>query len=189
MKKTKQLLAIALMCFIIAPVLNSCKKGDEDPFLSLKSRKGRLAGEWTLDSGTLTYTWGTTAYTATFTSSMVTASYAGESYNWMYTERIEFKKDNTFKITVMDDGDLETSEGFWTFMEGYDDVAKRECVVVRITQRQSGGSVVTYSGESMPTDIYRLIRLSNDDMIVDFEGQRMGSEVEMTTGNLTYAKK
>ena len=28
--------------------LTSCKKGDNDPGMSLKGRKGRLAGEWTL---------------------------------------------------------------------------------------------------------------------------------------------
>ncbi|PLX03121.1 MAG: hypothetical protein C0594_10950 [Marinilabiliales bacterium] len=44
----KKLLSIALCVALAIPFFNSCKKGEEDPFLSLKSRKGRLAGEWTV---------------------------------------------------------------------------------------------------------------------------------------------
>lgn len=44
----KVLLAVAAATFLIATP--SCKKGENDPFLSLKSRKARLAGEYTIDS-------------------------------------------------------------------------------------------------------------------------------------------
>ena len=35
---------------IICTTFNSCKKGDEDPFFSLASRKARISGEWQLSS-------------------------------------------------------------------------------------------------------------------------------------------
>lgn len=54
----KVLLAAVAATFLIATP--SCKKGENDPFLSLKSRKARLAGEYTIDSwmqtGTVTNT-------------------------------------------------------------------------------------------------------------------------------------
>lgn len=48
------------MKYIVSLILSSgllffslgCKKGEGDPFLSLKSRKSRLVGEWTIDSWT-----------------------------------------------------------------------------------------------------------------------------------------
>lgn len=44
----KKLVLIVITAAIMIPFFNSCKKGEEDPFLSLKSRDKRLQGEWTL---------------------------------------------------------------------------------------------------------------------------------------------
>ena len=44
-----RLLAIAILVSSLAP-LNGCRKGEEDPFLSLRSRKARIAGTWTATS-------------------------------------------------------------------------------------------------------------------------------------------
>ncbi len=46
MKKTT---ILVLMVATIATTFNSCKKGEDDPFLSLRSRDGRLMREWVLD--------------------------------------------------------------------------------------------------------------------------------------------
>jgi hypothetical protein len=50
MKKTRNVLAAALIAAAIIPTIQSCKKGEGDPFISLKSRKARVAGEWTISS-------------------------------------------------------------------------------------------------------------------------------------------
>lgn len=50
MKKSKYILKLALFLFAIMLVFNSCKKGEDDPFLSLRSRKSRVIGEWTIDT-------------------------------------------------------------------------------------------------------------------------------------------
>src|SRR5688500_17859047 len=33
---------------VTSAVITSCRKGEEDPFLSLASRKSRISGEWTM---------------------------------------------------------------------------------------------------------------------------------------------
>ena len=38
--------AIVLVVVLVGSILPSCKKGEEDPALSFKSRKARLSGEW-----------------------------------------------------------------------------------------------------------------------------------------------
>ena len=106
MKKLNKILVVLMLAVFALPLLNSCKKGEGDPFLSLKSRAGRLKGEWNLASGTETGTWGTDSYTITYTGSMATFAMSGNSNTYMYTEKMEFLKDNVFKSTVMDDGDL-----------------------------------------------------------------------------------
>lgn len=47
---TKHLMSIIAAAAMLIPTLNSCKKGSNDPFLSLRSRKARVAGEWTIAS-------------------------------------------------------------------------------------------------------------------------------------------
>ena len=50
----KKLIVGALSIALLAGGMSSCKKGENDPFLSLKSRKGRMAGEWTVTKLTST---------------------------------------------------------------------------------------------------------------------------------------
>lgn len=49
MKTTTKILATIVISTMVIPVFNSCKKGESDPFLSLRSRKARVVGEWTID--------------------------------------------------------------------------------------------------------------------------------------------
>jgi hypothetical protein len=46
MKSLKPLVILILAVLIIAPFMQSCKKGDGDPFFSIYSRKARVAGDW-----------------------------------------------------------------------------------------------------------------------------------------------
>jgi len=48
MKTLKRISFLALAALFFAPTFQSCKKGEEDPGLSLRSRTARLAGEWTV---------------------------------------------------------------------------------------------------------------------------------------------
>jgi hypothetical protein len=48
MKTTKKLIIALSVAAIVAPTLESCKKGENDPAISLRSRKARVAGEWTV---------------------------------------------------------------------------------------------------------------------------------------------
>ena len=50
MKLNKTLL-IALSILLAIPFFNSCRRGEKDPFLSLKSRNSRISAVWTLESG------------------------------------------------------------------------------------------------------------------------------------------
>lgn len=50
MRKLTNLLVVLSIGALLSPALQSCKKGDEDPALSLRSRKGRLAGDWEVSS-------------------------------------------------------------------------------------------------------------------------------------------
>lgn len=79
MKKVKLSILALLAIAAIAP---SCKKGEEDPGLSLRSRKSRIAGEWSVTSFDITGT-NTTVYVPTVGTTGVT----GYTDTYTYTEK------------------------------------------------------------------------------------------------------
>lgn len=61
--KMKKINLLTLMAAIVAlTTLNSCKQGENDPFLSLRSRDARIKGLWNLESVTGKYTKHVTTY-------------------------------------------------------------------------------------------------------------------------------
>ncbi|MEI7978592.1 MAG: hypothetical protein WCI53_07090 [Bacteroidota bacterium] len=48
MKLTKIMLAVIIIAATITTILPSCQKGDDDPIISLKTRKDRFTNTWTL---------------------------------------------------------------------------------------------------------------------------------------------
>ena len=182
---------IVFLCFIlIIPFINSCKKGDEDPFISLRSRESRLKGKWKLTSGTVTLNQNSVITTKTFTESMVTVTTNGQSTIYTHTEDLEFLKDNVFKATKMNDNNIETDEGFWTFIDGNGNgISDKECVVLRFTSVITGGNIQTYTGDEMPINIIRLKKLSNKELIIEIDGSTIYSSTSTTTLIKTYDKE
>jgi len=189
MKKVNKFFAILMLVILATPLLNSCKKGPDDPFISLRSRAGRLKGEWNLTSGTETETSGGSTYTETYTGTIVTVTSGGLSSSHAHTEDIQFLKGNAFTSTILDDAQTTICQGFWAFMDGYDDVKNKECVVVRLSSQISGGSVTTYTGDDMPSYVLRLDKLSGSELIIESNGSTIGSSTDTDTSTKTYAKK
>lgn len=191
MKNTNKFLILLLVAFMAMPVMNSCtKKGDDDPGLSLKSRKSRLTGEWNLQSGTETFVSGGNSVNVTYNGTTATASTGGQTITVSYTEKSEFKKDNTFITTIMNDGNITINEGFWAFMDGYDDMKDQECIVLRTSKTTNPQGVTIYTGDKMPSTVMRFRRLSNKEAIIDSDGtQTSGGSTVTTTSTKTYTKK
>jgi hypothetical protein len=49
MNKIKKILAAFMLITMVSTMFTSCKKGTDDPVVSLKSRKDRIVNTWTLD--------------------------------------------------------------------------------------------------------------------------------------------
>lgn len=98
MKKT---LFFAMAAIIAAGSITSCKKGENDPGLSLKSRKGRISGTWKLVEGSITYadpsnsTSSTTTYTETSVTTVSSFSFGGTTITSTEVDNI-----NDFSITI-----------------------------------------------------------------------------------------
>jgi len=131
-KTVKKILAITAVALIAMPLFYSCKKGEEDPFISLRSRDKRITGEWKLTSAS-------TNDTRTFinnpgdnpTTITTTETYDGT----LWTETTVFDtfppntqtdtisitfylcKDGTASYTKVDAGDKHVLSGSWQWLD------------------------------------------------------------------------
>jgi hypothetical protein len=173
----KKLLVLSLGALALVANLTSCKKGENDPFLSLSSRKARLAGEWTVtketrssvDYGTIyvfnpmTFQYDPidaktvieTLYDGTvLTGTQTQTSTSGtetDSYTpTTYTETYSFEKDGTFTHTVVNsDASQEIEEGIWMFTGKNKDaeLKKKEAISLSTTKNTN----ISPSGISVVT--------------------------------------
>lgn len=168
-------LKIALLLVLAAAfVLPACKKGENDPFMSLHSRKARVVGEWTQKSGTVTANG--TVYTYPIANR---------------TEVMEFMSDGTYTITVVDNGSTSIEKGAWAFSTGSKDLElkNKEALLLYETSYTSGGSTSTYGGTyalSGPS-VLLIDRLANKEMVIKLDGTATSGGTSYTvTGTITY---
>ncbi len=116
--------------FIITLCLSSCKKGDNDPFLSLQSRKARLIGEWKVTNEVIT-----ASETYIDSNLSINSIYDGsKKMNYIitqtssnnksskdstyYSQTLSLKKDGTYEqsIIYLNGVNLKITEGAWEFL-------------------------------------------------------------------------
>ncbi len=180
----KTTIRLATILFLFTTILfDGCKKGENDPFLSLKSRKARVAGEWKLTSGTITFSSSGFSGTATLDGVNLTA----DGFSTPYTVAFELDKDGTFKRTTTDDGDIEIETGTWDFNSGVGEAKKKELLVLTTLTDTYDGDTETYSGSDAPIETFVLDELRSKKMVVTMDGSyNDGTDTETTTGSFTF---
>lgn len=149
MKKINRSLFYLVILSLALPLIESCKKGENDPFLSLSSRESRVEGSWTVSKMTGTNS-SSTLMGATALTSDATMNYDGQtetteftsgsttSYDTShYTYSFTFSKDGTFESIIdynypddPDDDEVVTRTGTWTFSGGTGDIKNKENLII-----------------------------------------------------------
>lgn len=208
----KFMFAIATIAFVAAgSTFTSCKKGENDPFMSFRGRKGRLANSWTLKEGSSTQTGNvggtssttTTTYTATertTTTGGIATVYTIGAYS------MTIEKDGTFDMTITEtlksvdgvtvtgaEAATQNTKGVWAFLGKNKDqeIKNKEGVVWSVTQNTftAGGtsSTDTYTGV-VDGSIWMLDQLKNKEMIatVDWTETDSDGDTWTYTSTMTY---
>lgn len=173
MKLFSKIVVAALLISSVS--LESCKKGEGDPALSLRSRKARLAGEWKVTAGvgktvtgSLTSNWTYDGTTQTTTVSPFPA--ITDKFTIEYT----FEKDGTFKLVNTDNNgstpSVETTTGTWNFSGGVGEEKNKSKVILTTLSEVSGSTTTTYTGGSAPTQILDIYQLKNKEIIIKIVG-------------------
>lgn len=201
--------AIATMLLIFGTMtIVSCKKGENDPALSLKSRTSRLVGTWNLVSGTETSvdydagnqeTWTEaivydgSAYTSTTSFQDLSGTITDAPQTVSYALEYTFEKDGSFSLTQNEGGNSDIDKGFWYWggKSKTQELKKKETVVVTITETNDG-QVDTYGGSAVSADFsFQLDRLTGKELsiIVDIHNVYKNGDMYTRSSLLNFEKK
>jgi hypothetical protein len=171
MKKLIQTLALAAVVVVSGASFTACKKGENDPGLSLKSRKGRLTGEWKLTKGTETNTSGGSTSTKNFDGTSLTQTAGGGSITGTFAYTLTIDKEGTYEYkmseTIGGSTNIDTQKGRWSFLGKNKDgeIKNKEAIVLMETSYTSGTTSTTTSNPTSGA-IWTIDQLKNKEMIV-----------------------
>lgn len=197
----KSLLYLLALIFSGISLSGCLKKGADDPFLSLRTRKARVAGEWMVSSGS-----GSSVYTSNTTTTSTTWTYSNPNMNVTsgsgkpaasnITFNYTFKKDGTYTLattttnTVVAGSVTESESGSWNFTDGMGNVKKRSQIVLTVLSKttvtvvggKSTSTSETYTGMDNST-IYDIQELKNKEMVIKKEGTSKNSSTPPVVGS------
>lgn len=213
----KKIIGFTLGGLIITSSFLSCKKGEHDSFLSLRSRKARLEGNWSVVNQEISQTnidgsstekidsrydgaINITTTTVTDAGTTVTGSDTSK-----YTTNLVIKKDGNYTLTIVNDNklDITTTEGTWVFLgkSKINKLKNKEAIVLTVTKTiVSDGNVtnsIDYTGlngadSNTKSTVLLLDELKNKEMITIVEenssnGTGLASTKKLT--KTTYTQK
>lgn len=170
-------ISILIAAITGALFFDSClKKAEDDPFISLRSRKSRVAGDWKVtsykytdsytslgDNYTAVFEMNGSTYTQTYTDPIGTTTDNG-AMSWEWT----FEKDGTYIATSTDDGDISTESGIWNFTCGTGDFKNKSQITYWGQKYSSSNGITSYTGNYV--DIaYDLKELRDKKMVWNYE--------------------
>ena len=119
--KTKLKTSI-LFSLILLFIVGGCRRGEDDPRISLRSRDARLTGTWVLESATgnideVSNATGipvTISSTITYSGGQWRQSGNGFSITYNYSERLSIEDDQSYLVLAERDNTEDRLEGYWS---------------------------------------------------------------------------
>ncbi len=169
---------------LIIILLGGCQKGEEDPTFSLKTRKGRLTGDWMLEAAT----WVRGDTMIEVSNNIMVMTVGSKTFEDVaYDARLEFEADGSYKISteqttpdnfggVIGPGNTSLSEetGEWQFTGGNGNSKSKSMLVLLPSKFQyspfvgSSLTITTFDGQSEAT-VYDLVKLTSKEIKMGYE--------------------
>ena len=175
---------IRLLPFVLfISVFMGCKKGEDDPKLSLRTRKARVAGEWTMSSGhsfvkdtyyiynAFDYGFSKNSYSLVHDQYVEgTPEHYVENKTGTFSYTLKFDKDGTFRSVRKTDTITVIMNGTWNFVGKGDSYKNKERIVLNITELNNGAGFTSYTFSGNSTfDTYHVKELSSKKMVLNRE--------------------
>ncbi|WMJ71789.1 hypothetical protein RCC89_01185 [Cytophagaceae bacterium ABcell3] len=117
-------LSLSLILFLVAIFsCTSCKKGEDDPLVSLRSRDARITGDWVLTGmesvDESESAGGSRRYISSFNGTMVTETSIvngnSDIYHYPLVMTLSISQDGKFTYKIVDDMGTEESQEYWSW--------------------------------------------------------------------------
>jgi hypothetical protein len=169
----KNIFAPLLSIFILTLCLSSCKKGENDPFLSLQTRKARLIGEWKVTNEVITAS-------ESYLDSNLNINSVYDGYEKMnivvtetpsgnktskdstyYSQSLSIKKDGSYIQKIINGSNLNITEGTWSFLgkSEINNLKKKEAIFLTTNK--------TTISNGNETNVHDYTNLNGVTMVID----------------------
>ncbi|MES2555150.1 MAG: hypothetical protein V4604_03315 [Bacteroidota bacterium] len=198
----KKVLFLSTAMLLLTAVFTACKKGENDPFLSLRSRKARISGEWNLDYAeyvrisqldNVVSNYGISFYDqteVTTTSTIVSGvTLNHEISSSPCTVKLTIEKDGTYTQVKTKNDEVTTTKGTWIFLKknGENDLKNKEAIL--LTQSSMTDSSGTTTTEGIAGEVYTIDKLRNKEMVWKIHSEtKSGSSSELVEGLFEFSQ-
>jgi hypothetical protein len=169
----KRIVVLSLYLMVTFVFFNGCRRGEDDPFISFRSRKARVTGKWKMTSYKTTYNhtesfgFTTEIFTgngSTYTFTDLNSFGTNFSKTGTFTYEITFKKDGSYTGQMNQDGEITNIEGKWNFTRGVGDIKDKSQITLYETSYKDRDDTNTSTGHYF-NDTYDLKELRNNKMV------------------------
>lgn len=187
--RNKRLIYLVLSLFVIVGGTTvSCKKGENDPFLSLRSRKARISGKWKLKEGTVIYTANFGGVPTSETTNYTETSIEANGNTTSYSETLTIDKNGTYSLNTTEGGNTVTVSGVWFFAGKIKDLDLKNKEAIILSPQSSTDSGITETVDGLNKGEPLMIdQLKNDEMI--FKGESSYGNGSGSGSNTSYEKR
>lgn len=105
-----------IISILVLSLTQSCKRGENDPFISLKSRDGRITGTWNLVNLEISEVDNGSTTTITYDGTTLTINEDGNVDSYLYSHEMTIEKDGTYERELYNDGDTYKNTGHWWWL-------------------------------------------------------------------------
>jgi hypothetical protein len=215
MKKNFFRIALIVMVGGVMMASSGCKKGENDPSISLRSRTARLAGEWNLSAEDYKESSisdnSSTTETVTYDGSILTTVTVRKYKDWTgkdttvtntetdsYTEKLTINKDGSFTREIIYGSTRTNYEGNWMWMKGNSEqeLKNKQAIILSTTKytyvdEDGETSYYNESGKSNFTNMIVIDRLANKEMVFLYDTKYSDDDGYSSTesGTATYTQK
>ncbi|MCE3226283.1 MAG: hypothetical protein K0S32_834 [Bacteroidetes bacterium] len=168
---------VLIIIILSSLIFTTCKKGPDDPQISLRTRKARVVGEWRMKSGTASITLEETgeppfnqAHQFDGSNSTINQTESGNVayiYKSTYILSVKFNSDGTFEMNEAYIGKPLTATGHWNFGGRVGDVKNKEEIIMVIDKVSNGdtdGHIFNKWGSEF---VYKIVGLHNKEMKIE----------------------
>jgi len=169
----KRIVVLSLYLIVTFVLFNGCRRGEDDPFISFRSRKARVTGKWKMTSYKTTYNYTeSSGFTteifigngSTYTFTDLNSYGVNSSKTGTFTYEITFKKDGSYTAQINEDGEITNIEGKWNFTRGVGDMKDKSQITLYETSYKDRDDTNTSTGHYF-NDTYDLKELRNNKMV------------------------